>query len=68
LKVLDKGQFILYSRGKPFLSKGFEMDNKPNLVPFQDVKKFLPNLENEAVFLRLHDDSGVCQNLYHAFN
>lgn len=60
LKVLPKGQFMLYHRGKPLLFKDREKgDMPPRLVDFAQTEKYVPNLANEAVFMKLDDPNDV---------
>ena len=54
-KIVQDGHYLLYHRGKPFLT-GKRLDNTPQLVTFEQALNFLPDLQQEAVFLKLMPD------------
>lgn len=54
-KIVQDGHYLLYHRGKPFLT-GKKLDNTPKLVTFQDALNLVPDLQQEAVFLKLMSD------------
>ncbi len=57
-KVFNKGHVILYHRGKPFLQKKSGLQsNKPVLSSTLKVQEFLPNIQKEAVFLKLNENN-----------
>ena len=56
-KIFPNGKFMLYHRGKPLLYKDREKgDMPPRLLDFTNTAKYVPNLEKEAIFMKLHHD------------
>ena len=56
LRVLPRGQFMLYHRGKPLLYKGKDGSRIPKLVNYEQTAQLVPNIENEAAFMKLLDN------------
>ena len=56
-KIVQDGRYLLYHRGKPFLT-GKKLDNTPKLASYQQALELVPNLENESAFLKLMPDNG----------
>ena len=54
-KIVQDGHYLLYHRGKPFLT-GKRLDNTPQLASYKQALALVPNLEQEAAFLKLMPD------------
>ena len=48
---------MLYHRGKPLLIQNKIGYMSPRLATLEQTAQFIPNLENESVFMKIQDDN-----------
>ena len=56
-KIFSQGLFMLYHRGKPLLIQNKIGYMSPRLATLEQTAQFIPNLENESVFMKIQDDN-----------